>query len=221
MFIFARVLKEHLLKLVILAAFFAFIAFMIAVVQPREYRASGRLIIVSKGAVELDAYTAARAGERLGSILQEVIYSGKFLDAVLATGLVRNDYPKDEEKRMRLWKKRVVTRVSETSGILAIDVFHTNRAMAVATAQAIFETAQDQAPIFYGGYGVDIQEVELPGATQRPVRPKLLVATAGGFLAGTVVGVGLLFLMAPEMAQKRRRDWPPDSHFGAIPEEVV
>jgi len=219
--VYFKALQEHFLKLLILAAVFAFVAFMVAVVQPREYRASGRLIIVSKGALELDAYTAARAGERLGSILKEVVYSSTFLTQVLKTGGINSDYPiNNEERRLKLWKRRVSISVSETSGIVSIDVYHQNRSQATATAKAIFTVAKRDGPVFYGGRGAEIKDVELPIASQKAVRPKLLLATAGGFGAGVVVGAGLIFLMAPEIAA-RRRETIYDAHFGAVPPEVV
>ena len=200
---FNRALKEHLGKLVMLAAIFGFIAFMVAVFQPREYRATGRLLIVPRGAVELDAYTAARAGERLGNILKEVVYSNSFLDRVLASGQVRSDYAADQIKRLKLWKRRVGMAVSETSGVLTIDAYNVSRTQAETTANVIFGILKSQGPSFYGGKGVDIQLVESPVVSQEPVRPKLGAVTLGGAAAGFIVGAGLIFLMAPEMARRR------------------
>ena len=80
--------------------------------------------------------------------------------------------------------------------------------------------AKRDGPVFYGGRGAEIKDVELPIASQKAVRPKLLLATAGGFGAGVVVGAGLIFLMAPEIAA-RRRETIYDAHFGAVPPEVV
>lgn len=208
---FAAAIKEHFLKLIVLAAIFAFLAFMVAVFQPREYQAAGRLLIVPKGAVDLDAYAASRSGERLGSILKEVVLSNSFLDRVLAVGAVRNDYGFDQTRRLKLWKRRVSLTVAEASGVLNVSVYNPSRAQAVTTAQVVFQLIESLGPQFYGGKGVDIREVEAPVASPKPVRPKLLLVTVGGLIAGFIVGGGLLFLMTPEvMVRRPKLEYPFD-----------
>lgn len=211
---FTAAIKEHILKLIVLAAIFGFLAFMAAVFQPREYQAAGRLLIVPKGAVDLDAYAASRSGERLGSVLKEVVLSNSFLDRVLAVGAVRNDYGFDQTRRLKLWKRRVSLAVAEASGVLNVSVYNPSRSQAVTTAQVVFQLIESLGPQFYGGKGVDIREVEAPVVSAKPVRPKLLLITIGGLMAGFIVGGGLLFLMAPEAIARRPES--PFSHWPGV-----
>lgn len=202
--VFKAALKEHVLKLVMLAAIFGFITFMVAVIQPREYRSAGRLLIVPKDTANFDAYTASQAGQRLGSILKEVVYSNSFLNEVLASGNVVNDYGRSARQKMKLWKHRVQVSIEETSGILTLEVYDVSAAQAQLTAQTIFALLESNGARYYGGKGVDIRQVDTPTVSQHPVRPRLLLATAGGLAAGFVVGGGLIFILSPEMAARKR-----------------
>src|SRR3989344_6480009 len=162
-------LQHHLGAVIFTAILFGIVAFAVSAFQPQEFESNARLLMVPSCNLELGAYSASRAGERLGSILTAVIHSNTFLDAVLLSQIsqqggeqvqVFNDYGTNQVRRQNKWQQRVELEISPATGILRIAVFHDQAAEAKKTMEAILDTIDKSGSRYFGGQGVSIRRSE-------------------------------------------------------------
>jgi len=200
-----KILSRHYRMVISAVLAFSAFAFLVSALQTPQYRASSRLLIVPKGTIELDSYAASRAGERLGAIIQEVINSNSFLNAVLDSPFgVKNDYPEDLTKRMALWQKRVATQISQPSGVLDIYVYNRQPRQALNTALAINRIVQKTAPSYFGGKGVEIKVLDGPQISDKPVRPKVFLNTLLAAVLALFFSLGGIYIFTDKVEQARK-----------------
>ena len=203
---YGGMLQRYFGAVVFTAVFFGIVSFAVSAFQDQEYETTGRLLILPGGNLELDAFSASRAGERLGGILIEVIHSNTFLDAVLFSEVtlrdgtrssVFDDYGENLKDRLKKWRERVELEVSPASGILSIKVYHKQPEEAQKTMRAIMDTVEKSGDKFFAGQGVTIQLVDNASTSNKPVRPHVFLNTIGGVAVGFIVALGILYLFVP------------------------
>lgn len=216
---FLKLLKKHWRLSLSLTLTLAILAFFISLFQPQEYETLGRLLIVPKGTLELDAYGASRVGERLGGILKEVIYSNSFLDKVLASNFeVKNDYPQDLNQRLKKWQRRVKVEINSQSGTLELKIYHPQKTQSYQVALALLTILQQKGPGFFGGRGVEIKLLDEPMVSEKPVRPRILLNTLAGGIFGLLLSFGIFYLFTDELERLKKESFvakrqaypPPD-----------
>lgn len=207
---------HHLKSLLWFTMLGALLAFSLSLLQEKEYEASGRLIIVSRN-LSLDAYSASKASQLLGGILIEKIYSNDFISDILkADNKILDNFGITAIERVKNWKKSVSAKIKSASGVLELSVFHPDQDQAHRIANAIFEQTILNAQKYIGGQGVEMQIIDSPAVSPKPVRPSIsfnaLVGALIGFF-GTLLVVYIfsddLENVKSEYALKRRRAYPP------------
>lgn len=209
-------LLRHLKSLLWFTLLGALLAFSLSILQEKEYEASGRLIIVSHN-LNLDAYSAAKASQLLGGILIEKIYSNDFITDVLkADSTIIDNFGSTAAQRLKNWKKKVSAKIKSSSGVLELSVFHSEKNQAQKIANAIFELTILNAQKYIGGQGVDIQIIDSPSVSLRPVRPSISFNTFIGALIGFFGIFSIIYLFSndleniqAEIAMKKKGAYPP------------
>lgn len=207
---------RHLKTLLWFMVLGALLAFSLSLLQEKQYEASGRLIIVSRN-LNLDPYYASKAGERLGSILVETIYSNAFLNDILkSNSKIIDDFGLTISQRIKNWKKTISARIKSSSGVLDLSVFHIDQNQALAIASSVFDKITENAQKYIGGQGVEIQVIDPPTVSPKPVRPSIFFNVLIGASIGLFGTLIMIYLFSEDFEKtqaeydlKKRRAFPP------------
>ncbi|MBI4121754.1 MAG: hypothetical protein HY461_00325 [Parcubacteria group bacterium] len=175
----------------------AVLAFVASIVQPQKYRAEQRFLVVQTYAEDVDPYAASRSTEYLTNLLSEVMYSQSFMNQVFASGysVDRNSFPATGKKLKKAWQKTLRTRVLGDTGILDVSVYHEDPYKAEQLALAIGQVLRTKNSQYHGrGRAVQIQTIDQPILSLRPVQPDILLNTVVGLILGLVAGLAFVYL---------------------------
>lgn len=161
-------------------------------IQPRQYRATTRLLIIQKEGPALDAYSALKSSERIGASLSQLIETSSFFADVASRNPSFGDsFSDDPTVRRRQWQRTVDSRVTAGTGILAIETYHGDKDQALALADAVAATVQQRVAQFWPG-NVQTQIVDFSVVSKYPARPNIplnIVAALffGALLSGVII----------------------------------
>lgn len=171
---------------------FLILALIVTVAQTFKYGSSSQVLII-QNSVNPDPYSASKSNEYLSNILAKVIYSNSFFENVLSSGYAidRGYFGQTIKNQMKIWAKTVSARALNDSGIIAIDVYHKDRAQADLIARAVIFTLQAKHGLYHGGGdSVAIKVIDEPITSNYPVKPNLILnfglALALGFIFALV-----------------------------------
>lgn len=207
---------QHFKSLIWFTILGAILAFSLSLIQEKQFEASGRLIIVSRN-LSLDAYLASKASERFGSILVEKIYSNAFLNEVLKSDPKINDnFGNSVSERLKNWKNSVSAKIKSASGVLELSVFHIDQNQAQRIAEALFNQVIASSKIYIGGQGVDVQIIDAPSVSLRPVRPSIPLNILIGAFIGFIGTLVVIYLFSDSLENiqseyniKKKKAFPP------------
>ncbi|MFH0815185.1 MAG: hypothetical protein V1902_03875 [Candidatus Falkowbacteria bacterium] len=165
---------------------------ILTLLQPFEYRANVKFLVVQKAVVGYDAYSAAKSAEKIGSNLAQVVYSNSFFTKVLNAGFGIDEkyFKKDENQKRKQWQKMVDANLVGTTSVLSIDVFHKDRDQSLKLSQAVAYVLSTQSAEYVGIGDIDLKMIESPLATKYIDRPNFLVNGLVSILVGLLVGIG-------------------------------
>src|SRR3990167_6414013 len=86
---------------------------------PFEYRSEARMLVVPVQEKSFDAFAAAKAAERFGDTLAQVVYTASFQEDVFAGESVpfdRSRFSTDPHELRNVWRKKLKTRVARETG---------------------------------------------------------------------------------------------------------
>lgn len=195
------ILKKRWRTLFVSAFFLAFVAGVVSLAFPLEYRADAQILIVSKSRYGIDPYTAVKSAERVGENVVQVLASDVFYQSVLeeaepgAPTTYFSEAPNDRERRKR-WEKAVNASVVYGTGVLNVSVYATTKEGAVALSKAVADALVNRVADYIGG-DVSLKIINAPVPTNVPVRPNIPLNIGIGFVAG-------LFLSAVVVIRRYR-----------------
>ena len=192
-------------------------------INPIEYRSTNRLLLVQPTDTTSDAYGVIKSVERTSESLSQVLYTTSFYDKVMATGfdIDKTYFKQDEKQKRKQWSKMISASVVRGSGMLQLDVYHTDPAQALELNRAIAYTLSLSGGLEYlGNRNIQIKEVDAPLVSKWPVRPNLLVNGILGIILGFIVGIAYAFLgkTMPVASQSYTAPQAPHQPH-ALPEE--
>lgn len=170
------------------------VALLISVIQTPMYESQTALLVVQKQSANADAYTAAKASEKLGNNLAKVIYTTSFLDKVVTQPDVDLSFlPVDEQKQRDAWKKAISATIEPETSILKISAYAPSRESATNLARAIAYTLANDSAEYYGGSeNISIQVVNTAITSKLPVKPNYILNMIAGLLAGLLAAASIL-----------------------------
>lgn len=177
-------------------------AFGVALVIPRAYSSTARVLITQPNVSGLDPYTATKSTERIATTLSELVYTTTFFDNALtqAKGFDASYFPTDERTRRKAWRKAIETSAKPGTGIMTVVVYHPDRAQARILVDAATRELATEAPNFFG-YNARVQVIDSPLESRWLARPAFLADSIFGLLLGLFVGVAWV-LGAPKWMTK-------------------
>ena len=192
-------------QIILIGALFGAVSFVVLMmVAPRFVVTSDYLIVQNQGNAQ-DAYSAFKSLDYLGQVLNESVYSERFVDAVVETGKVDTNFlPANPFDRLNAWKKMVVVTRNANAGILHVEVRANDSRAALRVSEAVSDVLVQRNLLFRGGddKSVEVRVLSGPIATQNPSRTEMILTVIGGFIAGVLLV--LLWAFVRVEAHQRR-----------------
>lgn len=174
----------------------AAVALVFALVQPLQYRATMRLLIIQATSPTLDAFTAVKSSEKVGKNLSRVIGSSSFLERVLlANPKIDHAYfPRDERKRRKSWVRTVESAIAAETSVMEVSVYHPRPTQAHAIAEGLGNVLVRDTREYTGSYDISVKIIDPPLVSRFPVRPNIPLSVLIGFILGALIGAAVEYL---------------------------
>lgn len=171
---------------------------VVTFIQPFEYSSKARVLVVPVQDQSFDAFEAAKAAERFGEILSQVIYTSAFQEQVLTSDFPnfdKNEFSADPEKRREEWSQKLKTQVARETGMITIEVYDKNPHQAQGLLDPILYFLVNASSEYHGaGDSVKVVVVDSPLTSEKPVTPNIFLNVIISVVAGVFVSVGYVLL---------------------------
>lgn len=187
-------LKKNLHVLFIYILIFFVIAIAFSLIIPLQYAVTSQVLIIHKSEPNLDAYSAARASEKLAQDLVEVIDTTSFLDALAESQKIDLNIllPGDERQQRKNWHNKVI--ITARGSILEINTYDANPQNAKFLNNAIIQTLLTRGEDFHGGsLQIKLKMINSPLSSRFPARPNFILNIILGIILGTCAGYWHLY----------------------------
>lgn len=174
---------------------FLIFGLLITFVKPLEYSSTVSVLIIQKINPNLDAYTAARAAEKLGNNLAEIIHTTSFFDKVRYSNFaLKIDWPESEQQKRKTWQNKVEAKMIGETSILEITAYDQDKQEAEKLAQAIVYVLTSEGDEYHGG-GEDIiiKPVDTALTSDYPTRPNIILNIIASLFIGLVGGCLIVY----------------------------
>jgi capsular polysaccharide biosynthesis protein len=209
-------LREYLIILnrkkgTIVSAVFIFLALasILTFIQPLKYEAVSKILVVQKFEPGVDPYNAAKANEYLSGILAKVISSNSFFDEIQKAGFnIDKSYFSDEPlKQAKKWRQTVFAHAESSSGVIAINVYHSDKYQLEQIARAVNYALLTKHQQYHGGGdSVVLRVVDNPVYSLYPMKPNVPFNFAAAFVLGFIFSLSYIYLFPEE--RYSLRFWP-------------
>lgn len=165
----------------------ALISTGVSFVFPKQYSAVSRVIIISRDKTGVDPYTQAKAAERVGQDLAQIMKTTDFFGKVVsenADAFSGNEWKNlsDRDSRKK-WQKDVQAQMVYGASLLEVTTYALGQDKALALSGAVTKTLVAHGWEYSGG-DVAIKQVDSSLVSRLPARPNFIVNAAIGFLVG-------------------------------------
>jgi len=188
---------------------FVLIAILITALMPFKYGSSLRLLTVHSFKETTDPYMVSKSSERLSSLLAKLVYSNSFFEKIKESGFnIDKAYFGDtEKKQMEEWEKTVKSKSIGDTGIIAIDIYHTDRNQTEEIAKAIVFILKKDHDLYHGfGKNLEIKVIDKPITSNFPVKPNIVLNLTLAIIFSIIFSLSYIYLFPEE--DKNIRLWP-------------
>ncbi len=180
-------LLKHSKTLIAWGVLVAVISVGVSFIFPKQYSAVSRVIIISRDKTGVDPYTQAKAAERVGQDLAQIMKTTDFYDKVVGenasvfqAGSWKN---LDDRARRKKWQKDVRAQMVYGASLLEVTAYAVGPDNALALSAAVTKTLAAHGWEYSGG-DVAIKQVDSALVSLLPARPNFVLNGAVGFLVG-------------------------------------
>lgn len=167
--------------------FFASASVGVSLLFPRQYSADSQILIITRDRYGVDPYTQAKAAERVGENLAQIMKTADFYNKVIASEFTFNkDSWKNistERLRRKNWQKDVLANVIYGTSLMKITVYRDTPQEATALSNAVTQTITARGWEYVGG-DVVIKVVGEPLSSRWYARPNFTMNGLFGFMVG-------------------------------------
>ncbi len=199
-----EIARERAGSLVLSGLLLAALGFVSLLFFGARYEVRTDFLVSQEEAGTKDYYTLARSSEYMGKLLGEVVYSERFIAAVVDTGKVGSEFlPFDKTARLKEWQRMVKVQKELDLGIIKVTVFGDNAKDAQKVSAAIAQVLSEKNGQFLGtgDKNIPVSILSGPIAERNPSFKEIVSVTAGGFLFGILLSL-LVFFMRYEVFRK-------------------
>ncbi|MFA6194385.1 MAG: hypothetical protein WC719_01390 [Patescibacteria group bacterium] len=173
---------------------------LISLIGPLNYGAKSRLLLIQNSSAS-DPYTLSRSNEYLSGLLAEVVHSGSFYNLVLASpyDIDKTHFSGDYNKQMKQWNKTVSTKTYSDTGIIEINVYHSNPYQAQQIALAVNDIIINNNASYQGsGSAIKINIIDQPIVSNYPVQPNLIMNALLAIVGGLLLSLFYVYIFPEE-----------------------
>jgi capsular polysaccharide biosynthesis protein len=153
----------------------------------KQYSATSRVIIISRDNTGVDPYTQAKAAERIGQDLSQIMKTTDFYSKVAGEnpGVFQGTEWRNltDRQQRKKWQKDVRAEMVYGASILQVTAYGVGQANALALSDAVTKTLVAHGWEYSGG-DVAIKQVDTALPSLLPARPNFIINAAVGFLVG-------------------------------------
>ncbi len=201
---FLQLFKKRKTTVISITLIFVIIGLIVTLLQPLKYSSKSRLLILQN--TSSDAYTVSKSNEYVGGLISEVIYSGSFLDSLKASNSIfdRNYFNDTYKKNVKKWGETVFARSSGSTGVIDIEIYHTNPEEAKNISNAVNQLIiSGQSPYKFNPEQTKISIIDEPVVSSFPVKPNIPVNLALSLLFGFLAGCSYIYLFPKERVSEK------------------
>ncbi|MFC1598716.1 YveK family protein [Patescibacteria group bacterium] len=193
---YSKIIKQNWEIVALIVGVTIVFALIVSLIQPFQFAASTKILIIQKQERNLDAYTATKSAERIGKNLVNIIYTSSFYNEVIsANSEIVSKFPTDSVKRRKMWNENIKVSVIPETGILEVKVYDVDRKYASELVKTIAFVLVDKGADYHGGgTDVEIKIVDDVFISKYPVRPNIFVNLALAVIIGVLLGSGFVVL---------------------------
>ena len=158
------------------------------------------------------------------AFLAKVISSNSFYENVLNSGYYvnKNYFGQTIKAQMKIWSKTVSAKAVNGTGIISLDVYHTDRSQAEMIARAVAYTLQAKNGLYHGGGdNVSIKIIDEPITSNYPVKPNIIFNFSLALVLGLIFA-GMYIYLFPEEKYNIKlspKVVAPEAEADSLPEE--
>ena len=172
----------------------------VSLLVPLKYSAKSRLLVM-QNTEAADVYTLSKSNEYLGNLFAQIVYSGSFYDSVLNSpyNVDKNYFSGSYSDQLKTWQKMVETKTLSDTGIIKINVYHTNPYQAQQISLAINDILINRNNEYQGGGElVKVRAIDQTLISPYPVKPNLPQNAALALAAGLLLSLIYIYLYPAE-----------------------
>jgi capsular polysaccharide biosynthesis protein len=204
---YSKIFKKNWELVALIVGVAVVLALIVSLLQPFQYAANTKILIIQKQDKNLDAYTATKSAERIGKNLVNVLYTSSFYNEVIESSEdISNHFPADGQERRKAWKKNVKADVIPETGILEINVYDMDKAYATQLVKAISYVLVSKGSDYHGGgTDVEIKIVDDVLLSKYPVRPNIALNAVLALVIGFLIGSACIILAEAKHNKSRAK----------------
>jgi capsular polysaccharide biosynthesis protein len=201
---YSKILRKNWEIVALIMGVAVVLALIVSLLQPFQYSATTKMLIIQKQEKNLDAYTATKSAERIANNLASIIFTSSFYNEVIDSNPdIAAKFLPDSTERRKAWKKNVQATVIPETGILQIQVFDVDRNYASQVVKTISYVLINKGGEYHGGgTEVSIKIVDDVFISKYPVRPNIILNGSLALLIGFLLGSAYIILSEAKRIKK-------------------
>lgn len=192
------VFRKKKLILYFIIVFFT-ISAVLTVIQPFNYQAKMRLMVVQSFERQIDPYSIAKSNQYISFLLANVISSSLFYDDIINSdfNIVKDYFYSIRKSEIERWNEVVRIGAVDDTGIIAIEVLHTDKYQAEEIARAITDTIRDKYRDYYKvPLIIEVKVLDKIQVSNYPVKPNVVMNLSLGMMFGIISGMCYIYMFA-------------------------
>lgn len=173
-------LKKRLKVSIFLTNFALAVGLGLTLIQPFLYKTNFSIFLVQDSQKSTDVYSTVESSDKLVQLLEKVIKTSDFQNAVLDSSnnfnISSDDFDINEAKKRKEWNNMIKTNVVPSTGILNVDVYFKNKLGSEEYAKAIINQIVNNGADIYGGSDlISFRVINSPLTSEKPASPNIVL----------------------------------------------
>ncbi|HZJ41235.1 MAG TPA: hypothetical protein VFD16_03155 [Candidatus Saccharimonadales bacterium] len=167
----------------------------LSLLSPLKYGVKSRLLVLQDTS-DADAYSLSKSNEYLGNLFAQVVYSSSFYNQVIASpyNIDRNYFSGNYSQQLKKWHETVSTSTQGDTGIVEINVYHTNIQEAKQIALAINDILINNNQNYHSGQNIKVNIIDQPLVSNYPVKPNIPYNAALALVASFLISLFYIYI---------------------------
>lgn len=192
------------------------LSFTFLVVSQRNFKVTTQFLIVQDQKTgPQDFFSLSKSVDYNGKVMSEAVYSELFLDEVVKTGKVNEEFlPFDKKERLKEWAKMVGVGRDPQLGMITISVFDNSQTEALNVSDGITQVLTQKSYLFRGsGQDLDFRVISGPILEKNPSAGQMTLAILGGLFLGMIITLVYAYYREREYVSLSQQEYEESLKF--------